>query len=213
MSSDFGPLGGRAHAAESRGAPLCLAFTNTVHDFGASPLEDDLNSYADFVAWARRQAVVDAATSRRLLASARLSERAAETALARARMSRSSLYRIFSARVNGRELPAADLTSINAAIRASLAGAELAEDGNGFSWRWPAGTALDTSILWPIARSAARLLTSDDLDRVLECNGKTCTWLVLDTSKNHSRKFCSALGCGNRTRVRRHYERVRAAKG
>jgi predicted RNA-binding Zn ribbon-like protein len=212
VSSHFRALGQNAAADEPSGEPLCLAFTNTVHEFGATPLDDDLRSYADLLAWARTKAVVEAATGRKLAAAARRDPRAADTALARARTLRKSMYRIFSARASGSDLPAADLTSVNTAIRSAMAGGELADDGHSFSWRWPAGSALDNAILWPIARSAAHLLTSPDLERVVECSGKTCTWLVLDTSKNHSRKFCSALGCGNRTRVRRHYERARAAK-
>lgn len=212
MSSHFRALGVETAAIEAGGAPLCLAFTNTGHDFSTTPQDDDLRSYADLLAWARTSAVVDAATSRKLAASARRDPRAAETALDRARALRASLYRIFSARARRSAPPAADLAGANAAIRSAMTGGELANDGDNLSWRWPAGSALDSAILWPVARSAAHLLTSHDLDRVVECSGKTCTWLVLDTSKNHSRKFCSALGCGNRTRVRRHYERVRATK-
>ena len=213
MSSHFRALGTKAAAAAAApgGAPLCLEFTNTVHAFGATPLDDDLHSYGDLVTWARTREAVDAATGRKLAAAARRDPRAAETAMVRARTLRASLYRIFSARASRSTPPSADLTLVNAAIRAAMAGGELAGEGDRFPWRWPVGSALDAAILRPIARSAAHLLTSHDLDRVVECSGKTCTWLVLDTSKNHSRKFCSALGCGNRTRVRRHYDRMRAA--
>jgi len=212
VSSQFRALEPRSSPAGAGGEPLCLAFTNTVHDFGATPLDDDLRSYADLLDWARSREVVDAAARRKLVAIARRDPRAAEGALAHVRTVRAALYRIFSARAGEIELPVADLKLVNAAIRSAMAGGELAPDRDVLSWRWPAGHGLADTIVWPIARSAAHLLTSRDADRLVECGGKTCTWLVLDTSKNHSRKFCSALGCGNRTRVRRHYERVRAAK-
>ena len=212
MSSQVRALGSGAAAAEPGGAPLCLEFVNTVHDYRASPFDDDLRSYADLLAWARSRAIVDTKTGRELAAAARRNPRAAETALVRARSLRASLYRIFSARAGRSALPASDITAVNAVIRSAMSGGELVGAVGTFSWRWPVGSALDSAILWPIARSAAHLMTSHDLDRVVECSGKTCTWLVSDTSKNHSRKFCSALGCGNRTRVRRHYDRVRSTK-
>jgi len=34
-----------------------------------------------------------------------------------------------------------------------------------------------------------------------------CAWLFLDTSRNHSRRFCSMDECGNRAKQRRHYQR------
>jgi predicted RNA-binding Zn ribbon-like protein len=212
VSSQFRALEQESTGAGTRGEPLCLAFTNTVHDFGATPLDDDVRTYADLLAWARSRAAIDAAAGRKLAAAARRDPRAAEAALANARTLRAALYRIFSARAGETELHTADLKLVNAAIRSAMAGGELAHDGDVLAWRWPAGNGLADAILWPIARSAAHLLTSREADRLVECGGKTCSWLVLDTSKNHSRKFCSALGCGNRTRVRRHYERVRAAK-
>jgi predicted RNA-binding Zn ribbon-like protein len=54
------------------------------------------------------------------------------------------------------------------------------------------------------------LLTSDKLSRVRQCQGENCTWLFLDTSKNHTRRWCEMKVCGNRVKARRHYERKRS---
>jgi predicted RNA-binding Zn ribbon-like protein len=40
---------------------------------------------------------------------------------------------------------------------------------------------------------------------VRACGG--CGWLFLDTSKNHSRRWCSMDACGNQAKARRHYRR------
>lgn len=63
---------------------------------------------------------------------------------------------------------------------------------------------------WPIVYSAAKLLASSGLDRVRQCAGDDCGWLFLDTSRNHSRRWCDMADCGNRAKARRHYRRTRS---
>jgi predicted RNA-binding Zn ribbon-like protein len=36
-----------------------------------------------------------------------------------------------------------------------------------------------------------------------------CAWLFLDSTRNHSRRFCSMKECGNRAKQRRHYQRAK----
>jgi len=43
------------------------------------------------------------------------------------------------------------------------------------------------------------------------CAGPGCGWLFLDTSRNHSRRWCDSSDCGNRVRVARHARRQRPA--
>jgi hypothetical protein len=54
-----------------------------------------------------------------------------------------------------------------------------------------------------LAQSAARLVTSDEINRVRACASKTCRWLFIDASKNHSRRWCDMKICGNRMKARR----------
>jgi predicted RNA-binding Zn ribbon-like protein len=64
-------------------------------------------------------------------------------------------------------------------------------------------------MLWPIVRSAAELLTSEDLGRVRRCGREGCDWLFVDSSKNRSRRWCSMEMCGSRVKSRRYYYRKR----
>jgi predicted RNA-binding Zn ribbon-like protein len=64
-------------------------------------------------------------------------------------------------------------------------------------------------MLWPVARSAAELLTSERAGRVRECASETCSWLFLDGSRNGRRKWCDMASCGNRAKARRYYARHR----
>ena len=84
-------------------------------------------------------------------------------------------------------------------------------EGGGFAWRWKRDDGLDR-ILWPVAWSAAELLTEGPLARVREYPGDdNCGWLFLDTSRNGSRRWCDMSTCGNRAKARRYYRRVSGA--
>jgi predicted RNA-binding Zn ribbon-like protein len=83
---------------------------------------------------------------------------------------------------------------------------------SGFTWGWDKQSDALDRMLWPVARSAADLLTSDHLNRVHQCGGKDCTWLFVDTSRNHSRQWCDMGDCGNRAKARRFYQRTRGTK-
>jgi predicted RNA-binding Zn ribbon-like protein len=84
--------------------------------------------------------------------------------------------------------------------------------GDAYVWAWErggedgGGPPLERP-LWPVARSAAELLTSAKLDRVKVCGGEGCGWMFLDESRNASRKWCESRDCGNRERVRQYLAR------
>jgi predicted RNA-binding Zn ribbon-like protein len=105
----------------------------------------------------------------------------------------------------------ADVEHVNAALHEALPHLRVARHGGGYAWDWADGGKPLMAPLRPIARSAAELLTSDDLARVRECDGAACTWLFLDQSRNRSRRWCSMESCGNRAKARRHYHRNRVA--
>jgi predicted RNA-binding Zn ribbon-like protein len=85
-----------------------------------------------------------------------------------------------------------------------------------YTWGWDRsgdhrGIRLD-SPLWPVAQSAAELLTSPMLGRVKVCAGEGCGWVFLDESRNGSRRWCDSRDCGNRERVRRYLARKRTSE-
>ncbi len=64
-------------------------------------------------------------------------------------------------------------------------------------------------------RRPARLVVLDLLDwltgpngRLDTCDDPDCGWAFIDTSRQRNRRWCSSTDCGNRDRVRRHYQRV-----
>ena len=80
-------------------------------------------------------------------------------------------------------------------------------DPEGFGWTWEAPVDRFDRILWPIARSAAELLTSPDVADLRECASDRCSWLFLDRSRTRRRRWCDMKVCGNRAKARRHYRR------
>jgi len=198
-------------AFELTGGAPCLDFANTV-DNRPTATRELLRSYGDLVTWAEQSRILDAAAAAELRAEAERRPGAAESALAGARALREAIYAIFSARAGGRGAPAGALATLNAALAPSLARLRLdARDGDAFGWQWSLEDGALDGLLAPIVDSAAELLTSSDLARVRECEADNCGWLFIDRSRNRSRRWCDMSVCGNRAKVRRHYQRTKRA--
>ena len=61
-----------------------------------------------------------------------------------------------------------------------------------------------------LALRTEALSTSDRLQALRECGDPGCRWLFLDTSKNHTRRWCDMKVCGNRMKARR-FKALRSA--
>ena len=213
-------MSGTAHAASPQkrfefvAGEVCLDFTNTVGGKRGLSAREYLNSYADFVSWCRQADILQAATADALLRSAGRRANESGAALRRAIALREAIYRIFAVLASGKSPQASDLDHLNAELSTHLGRLRLTSNKKGFNWTWlNSEDALDQP-LGPIARSAAELLTSPHLlEQVRQCEGDTCGWLFVDSTKNHSRRWCVMSDCGNAAKVRRFRmkNRVRTA--
>lgn len=125
------------------------------------------------------------------------------TDVVRLREFREVLARTFLAVADGANPGVADIAAIG-----DLAAAGWARRRLRFPDGAPAAVWSDAapSLLTELALDAASLLTSGEaLGKVTAC--PECRWLFLDTSRNHSRRWCDPADCGNRARQRRHYQR------
>ena len=195
------------------GGRLCLDFVNTLNGSRETgETEEKLSAYGDLVAWGRQAGAVTEREARRLVKEAERDSDGAERALARARELREAIYRIFYAAAHGRRAPAkTDLAVLNAALSEALAQQQLVKTNEGFTWEWAAGDDQLERVVWPVALSAAEVLTSGEVARTRVCEANDCAWLFMDLSKNRSRRWCDMKNCGNRAKSRRHYQRRRAA--
>jgi predicted RNA-binding Zn ribbon-like protein len=191
------------------GGYLCLDFANTVHNRrGNEPIVDELQTYADLVAWSRKAGVLRDVDAERLLAEAGSHPRAAAAALERARSVRDGIYDVFSAVATDRGPRVGDLANLSRAWADVVASGRLTPMAGGFSWEWALSRGPLDAMLGPITRSAVDLLTSRESQRVRLCAAGDCSWLFIDRSKNKSRRWCEMESCGNRAKARRHHHRA-----
>ncbi len=189
---------------------LCLDFANTLEMHASDHPQETLHNYADLVAWAEDAGILTSHKTKHLLEAARGEPTAAHQVLGQALGLREVIYRIFAALALGVSPENRDLVELNTALSTAMDGAQIIQIEDGFQWIWNQEQGALDSILHPIVRSAAKLLTSDDLRRVGQCaDDRGCGWLFIDTSKNRSRRWCSMVDCGNRAKQRRHYQSKR----
>jgi predicted RNA-binding Zn ribbon-like protein len=196
------------------GGRLCLDLANTVSNYFADVRRDYLADYGDLVGWARHAGAIDDTEARHLAREAVRRPQDAEAALARTRELREAIFTTFHAIAYGKRPPATAIATLNASLANALGKQQLERDGDAWVLRCvPPGGDLEAP-LWPIARSAAELLTDNAVHcRIHVCGGAEhdCTWMFVDESKSGKRRWCTMRDCGNRAKARRHYERTRHA--
>jgi predicted RNA-binding Zn ribbon-like protein len=189
---------------------LGLDFSNTV-DWRNGKLgkvaKDGLTDYDKLVQWSVKHGLVRKEEARRLVRIASESGKDRST-LRHALELRETIYGVFSAAAHEKKPENRDLEVLNEFISEGLAQSKIIRSGERFQWSWSRTEGVPDKMLWPIAKSAADLLTSERLEDVRECANEEegCGWLFLDCTKNHGRIWCSTDSCGNRDKVRRFYE-------
>jgi predicted RNA-binding Zn ribbon-like protein len=182
-----------------------LNLTNTAAWSGGRATSDRLDDYSTLVRWGRRAGVIESKQATALQIRALAHPQQALRTLRRIRAFRQALHDVFAAHACERSASADALERLNIHIIAALTHARLGKAGatGALSWTWVASDSLDR-VLWPVAQSAADLLTSADrMARVRLCAGESCGWLFLDNSKRGARRWCRMSECGNRAKVRR----------
>jgi predicted RNA-binding Zn ribbon-like protein len=202
---------GRAGSLHLIGGRLCLDFANTSSGRGTDRLLEQLRSYGDLVAWSAHAGLLEPADAAGLSAEAAVDPAAGQKVLRRALGLRDAVYEVFRTIAAGTSPPQSAVDAINEALEAALSHLRVTRGPRGFALGWMVdGPALDR-MLWPIARSAAELLSEGPLARVHQCPGPACGWLFLDASKNGKRRWCDMRVCGSRDKARRYHHRSRRA--
>jgi predicted RNA-binding Zn ribbon-like protein len=200
---------------------VCLDFVNTLDDRhvddGHTKPKELLRTYLDLARFGEDAGLLDATQANQLYERSYLeSDRAQEVLLWGIEL-REAIHDVFWAIMNKRPVPPLALARLNADAQGAAQHMSLvptargsAKTGGGFEWKYDDLRAFDR-VLWPIARAAADLLTSDQLPYVRACLSKTCEWFFLDTSKSHHRRWCDMTRCGNRAKGKRFYARKKKA--
>lgn len=195
------------------GGRLCLDFVNTVSATRATPKER-LNTYLDLVSWGRQGGLLDERDAQRLGQLARRRPDEAAQTLAGAVSVREALFRIFCGAAECRPQRPEDMEIFNTALSRALSHVRLDATAKGCVRVWEGDADALDRMLWPVLRSAMDVLTSDEeRGRIHKCESPTCDWLFMDTSRNHTRRWCDMKSCGNRAKARRYYERHKSHAG
>jgi predicted RNA-binding Zn ribbon-like protein len=196
---------------EMVGGRSCLDFVNTASQRREGPFKERLQTYEDLLSWAIQAEQLTESEAADLRQMAAKSPAEAEAVVERGRELREAIYRVFTRRSAGEELPPEDLKLISTEYGRAAVNRVLTPSNVGVcTFDWQMHEALDRP-LWPVAVSATNLVASEDATRVKECATDNCNWLFLDASKNRSRRWCEMKECGNRAKARRHYHKTKTA--
>jgi len=193
------------------GGPVCLDFVNTLDDRVTDQPKELLNSYIDLARFAEDTGILDDLRVDRLIIRSQQNQEAAERARRVAIDMREAMYAVLWAIVKRKPVQGSPLHVLNQFIQAAAQHVSLVPARGHMEWQFDSGRTDFEMPLWPIARSAAELLSSDQLALVRACASRTCAWLFLDQSKNHRRIWCDMTKCGNRAKAKRFYTRSRQA--
>lgn len=188
---------------------LCLDFANTVNWHASEQPVDGLRDYFDLIRWGAAAGALTAAQADALQQMAGEQPDEATAALARAVQLREAVYRLFVVYAASKKVGEGDLAILNEALAEGLGRLRvMPASASPFQLDYPPHLAHLDRVRWTAARSAAELLSGDDVERVRQCaDDRGCGYLFLDVSRNRSRRWCSMESCGNRAKARRHYQR------
>lgn len=192
------------------GGSLCLDFANSVsHRHLPQRRAEHLAGYAGLMAFAEQSKLLSPRLAAILRIRASRNGAEARRAFRKSIVLREGIYRAFSAIAAGKHARPEDVQQINDFALEALKHRQITQTNGNYGWEWQSGGSdLLDRMWWPIAESAAKLLTSTDRAAIRECRAPDCEWLFLDHSRNHSRRWCDMKSCGNRQKARRHYQRA-----
>lgn len=213
-----------AHAARPApplkyvGGDLALDLVNTADWTSRGVANERLLDYDRLVKWAVGAGVVPSARAAGLRRAAAARPDEATRACAAARELRAILQRLFASVAGGRRDEAA-WTDFGGRLDEALRRLTLAPEprratgGSVARWFWRDTDERLDWLLWPVVRSAADLLASNEARRIRICDGPDCGWLFVDRSRNRLRRWCEMDTCGTTAKTLRRRRRNRAAGG
>jgi predicted RNA-binding Zn ribbon-like protein len=192
-----------------------LDFVNTLDGrFLASGTVEMLYNYDDLLAFAQQSGLLDAASINAL--KFRASDAAARWVLRSALEVREALAKLFYGPSSASDKDASHALRVLQRQYSVALGHQRLTRQSGSSklrrmaaaaWTWKSPEPRLELPVWLITQSAVGLLTSGAMEHVHACASERCRWLFLDTSKNHSRRWCDMTICGNRMKARRFHAR------
>ncbi|MGA8085727.1 MAG: CGNR zinc finger domain-containing protein [Terracidiphilus sp.] len=165
------------------------------------PPEELLRDYDDLAYFSAQSGLISDALARRLIRN--VSESKAAHVVVAVRELREAAALVLYAALDGDEVPGSAVASLERNFKRARDSQRLQKVAGKLDWEFSQGNSLPELPLWLLSLRAAELVTSDEMERVRACGNAECRWLFLDTSKNHTRRWCDMKICGNRMKARR----------
>lgn len=182
---------------------VVLDFVNTLDDrFSSDGPKELLTSYHDVLRFAQQTKMLSAKQAQQLLCAAK-TEEAWQSVI----HLRETLAQIFYGIVTHQSPALRDLLRLSEHCKEAGQHRRLCSINSSFAWQWTDLHRDPQAPIWIIAQDASDLLTSELITFVRSCSAESCRWLFLDTSKNHTRRWCDMKTCGNRMKARRFHAR------
>jgi predicted RNA-binding Zn ribbon-like protein len=188
------------------GGNLSLDFLNTVHDRHEEPLRNLLQNYLDVVTWVHLADAISNSQKENLLRLGQENQLQANQIYKDALQLREAFYDAVIDLINGDVVSPISMHLINQWLPKAFSNLEFTQLEYRLALDWKEENFGLESILWPIIRSFADLVTTDECNRIKQC--PNCGYLFVDNSKNKSRRWCSMEICGNRVKARRFAKRT-----
>lgn len=206
--------------AEGRPPPLFIAdapaldFLNSVSSPEGTPVES-IDSGLDLLDWLQRAQMVPTDVLLRMRRARIPGELDAVAAQARALR---EWFRGFTEEHKGKRLRSEalrELAPLNRILERDLEFVQVvkrergheAAGTSGLVWKSVRRWQTADSLLFPIARAIAELVSNEDFSLVKGCEGPACTLVFLDRTHRRVRRWCSMASCGNRAKQSAHRQR------
>ncbi len=163
--------------------------------------EELLDTYTNLLRFCQQSNLLTSSQSRRILRM--ISEPVAVRVLSAVKDLREAAAEIFYAALEGRDPAAASIKVVESRFKSGREHQRLLWVDSRLVWDWSQPAYLPELPLWLLSLSTADLMASDAMHKMRECGNLECRWLFLDTSKNHTRRWCDMKVCGNRMKARR----------
>ena len=184
----------------------CLDFINTEMIVNGEPT-DVLEGFDDFISWLVQANLLTRAQAD--IAGAELNHKECTSLLEQAKTFRTTLRELAARIVARKPIPGSVINLINQILSQRPGYPQLVRRKGGFERRFHSEAASVHNLLVPLAEAASDLLCRVDFALIKKCGNHACILHFYDTTKNHTRNWCSMQMCGNRMKVAAHYRRSR----
>ena len=180
-----------------------LDLVNTI-EYPDGPWVYPLNNYEQFLGWCDSIKLIDNDYYNELDLEGYCYVHDAEIAHKQVLNAREVIYELILSVATGRQAHETYMHQFNKLVDMASVNLVYSSNSNGIYTEWTKFIEDLATPLYMLILDAAAMLTSPYAQRIKKCDG--CNTFFLDTTKNGTRRWCSATLCGSRYKTGRYYK-------